>query len=205
MKKLAGYFIQGVIYTVPITITFYVFFNLFTIIDHGTKSVIALILGYDHPVISLPGLGIVSLLILITFLGYIGTLFIAKPVFQYFQNTIQKAPLIKTIYSSIRDIVLAFVGKDRKFSEAVLVCINKENAIFKIGFITSKDLSSIGIENNMIAVYFPQSYGFSGELFIVSANQITPIQAKPADIMKFIFSGGIATIQAPKNKTSTKQ
>lgn len=199
MKKLIGYFIQGLIYTVPISITFYVLFNVFTVIDHGTKSVITFILGYDNFIISLPGLGIASLLILITFLGYVGTFLIAKPVFQYLQNTIQKAPLIKTIYSSVSDIVSAFVGKDKKFSEAVLVCINKENMIYKIGFITSKDLSSIGIDKNMISVYFPQSYGFSGELFIVSANQITPIQAKPADIMKFIFSGGITTMQTPKN------
>ena len=200
MKKLVSYFFQGVLYIVPITLTLYVLFNLFNVIDKGTKSVIGFILGQDNPVISLPGLGILSLLIVVTFFGYIGTFIIARPVFQYFQNTIQKTPIIKVIYSSVKDVIYAFVGKEKKFTEAVLVCLNKENNLHKLGFITSRDLASIGIDKKMVAVYLPHSYGFSGDLYIISTEQIAPIQARSGDVMKFIFSGGVSSVQIPKIK-----
>ncbi len=199
MKKLVGYFFQGVIYIVPITITFYVLINIFNLIDKGTKSFIAFFLGADNPIISLPGLGILSLLLFVTFFGYIGTFLIAKPVLQYFQDTLQRTPLIKVIYTSVKDFVYAFVGKEKKFTEAVMVCMNKDSNVYKLGFVTSKDLSNLGIEKNMVGVYFPHSYGFTGNFFIVAAEHVTPIHAKSADVMKFIFSGGVSTMQAPQN------
>jgi uncharacterized membrane protein len=204
MKKLIGFFIQGIIYTVPISITFFVLYNIFDFIDRGTKSIISFIFGTDNSIISLPGLGILSLVIIITFVGYIGKFVIAKPIFEYSQTALQKLPVIKIIYSSVQDFLNAFVGKEKKFTEAVLVCLNKENSIYKLGFITSKDLSFIGMDDKMVAVYLPHSYGFTGELFITSASQISPVKAKSADILKFILSGGVSSMHLSKNLTFDK-
>ena len=59
---------------------------------------------------------------------------------------------------------------------------------------TSDDLTELGIPSGKVAVYLPHSYAFSGNLFIVPAENITLVDAKAADVMKFIVSGGVSKI-----------
>jgi uncharacterized membrane protein len=66
--------------------------------------------------------------------------------------------------------------------------------MYKLGFVTQKDLSSLGISEGKSAVYLPHSYNFSGNLFIVSNDLITPVEGPAEEIMKFIVSGGITKI-----------
>ena len=71
----------------------------------------------------------------------------------------------------------------------------KDADLEKLGFITRKDLSNIGVKGNKVAVYLPHSYAFSGNLFIVPSENVTPIEAKASDVMKFIVSGGVTNIE----------
>jgi uncharacterized membrane protein len=88
----------------------------------------------------------------------------------------------------------AFVGKERRFTEPVLVKVTRDGHLEKMGFITQKDLSNLNIPNGKVAVYLPHSYNFSGNLFIVSVESITPLDASPAEVMKFIVSAGVTSI-----------
>ena len=63
----------------------------------------------------------------------------------------------------------------------------------KLGFITQKDLSKLGIEGK-VAVYLPHSYNFSGNLYIVPIENVTPIDASASESMKFIVSGGVTEL-----------
>ena len=91
----------------------------------------------------------------------------------------------------IKDLLAAFVGDKRKFDKPVLVTINKENNLHRIGFITQSDLSEIGLAD-MVVVYFPQSYAFAGDHFLISRDHIKPLNISGPAAMKFIVSGGIS-------------
>jgi len=56
---------------------------------------------------------------------------------------------------------------------------------------TQEDLSDLDIKEK-VAVYFPHSYNFSGELFIVPRELVRPVDIPSAEAMKFIVSGGVA-------------
>jgi uncharacterized membrane protein len=99
--------------------------------------------------------------------------------------------LIKLIYSSIKDLIGAFVGDKRKFNKPVLVTINKENNLHQIGFVTQEDLADLGLDD-MVAVYFPHSYAFSGNHFLVSRSSVKPLNISGPAAMKFIVSGGVS-------------
>lgn len=71
--------------------------------------------------------------------------------------------------------------------------MNPISNLEKLGFITEEDLSKLD-EKGKVVVYFPHSYNFSGELFIVPKNQVRSIDVNPADLMKFIVSGGATGI-----------
>jgi uncharacterized membrane protein len=179
MKRLAGYFFQGLLIIVPLTVTLYVFYVTFSFLDG--------LLPFDYP-----GIGALIILASITFVGIIGKFFINNPFVRFIDGLMEKAPLVKVLYSSIKDFLLAFVGKEKKFNNPVLVKLNKDNDIERIGFITEENLKDIGINKSKVAVYFPSSYGILGELYIVPKENITKINEPPAEVMKFIVSGGVS-------------
>ena len=183
MKKFIGYFLQGLLYTVPIAVTIFIIYKTFNAIDNIL------------PIEDYPGLGIVIILVGITLFGFLGSTIIARPIFSYFDRTIEKAPLIKIIYSAVKDLLSAFVGTKKSFDHPVLVKLIEHPGIEKLGFITKSDLSELGIGSNKVAVYLPHSYAWSGNLFIVSKENITPIDASSTTGMKFIISGGVTQIE----------
>ena len=103
-------------------------------------------------------------------------------------------PLIKTIYESVTDLLSAFVGNKKKFNVPVMVKMNKESDIYKLGFLTREDLSQLGIPNTYVAVYLPHSYNFSGNMFVVPSTQVTTLNLPSSEVMKFIVSGGVIDI-----------
>jgi len=83
------------------------------------------------------------------------------------------------------------VGKGKKFKKPVLVLVNPVSNLEKLGFVTEEDLISLH-EVDKVAVYFPHSYNFSGEMFIVPKAQVKSIEINPAEVMKFIVSAGVS-------------
>ena len=189
-KQLLKYFIQGLILIAPLTITIWAVFKLFTWVDSILKDYITNIIGAE-----IPGLGFVLLLFSITFIGILGSTILFTPIWAYFDRLMSKAPLIKLIYTGIKDLVSAFVGQKKRFTEPVLVKISSTTDMEKLGFITNKDLSVIGLSTDKVAVYLPHSYAWSGNLVIVPAKHVRPINASTADVMKFIISAGVTNIE----------
>jgi uncharacterized membrane protein len=109
------------------------------------------------------------------------------------ENLFKRAPVIKLIYTSLNDFLSAFVGEKKKFTKPVLVKVNLNSDLEKMGFITETDLSYFNIKDK-VTVYFPHSYNFSGEMFIVPKENITPLDIPPAEAMKFIVTAGITRV-----------
>ena len=190
MKKILAFFFQGLLYIAPIGITFFILYKAFFFVDDIFKPLVYSVFGFH-----IPGVGLIVLFLLITLLGIVGQTIIAKPIKFLVNHFLNRAPLVKAFYNSIKDFLSAFVGKEKKFNQPVLVQVSLISNLEKIGFVTREDLSDLGVEDKKVAVYFPHSYNFSGELFIVPANQVKHLEGAPADIMKFVVSGGVVSFK----------
>jgi uncharacterized membrane protein len=143
--------------------------------------------------VPIPGIGILMVLALITFIGYLASLFFTKPFFEWFERGVFKIPLVNLLYTSIKDLMGAFVGEKKKFSSPVIVQISEN--LSRLGFITQEDMSNIG-EPELVAVYFPHSYNVSGNVFLVPKDKIKPLKGvKSTDVMKFMVSGGVSSLR----------
>ncbi|WP_379093975.1 DUF502 domain-containing protein [Pedobacter sp. UC225_65] len=83
----------------------------------------------------------------------------------------------------------AFVGDEKKFNNPVLVEV--EGNLKRIGFLTQNDLSKIDLPGDVI-VYFPFSYSFAGQVYVVGKDKIKPLNMSAADAMKLVVSGGVS-------------
>lgn len=188
MKKLLNYFLQGLLYIAPLGLTMYILYVIFNFADNLLDGILKEFLHVD-----IPGLGIIVLVFVIILIGIIGQSIIAHPFKILFARLLEKVPLLKFIFSAVDDLFLAFVGKEKKFNKPVMVLVNPISNLEKVGFLTEEDLSTLG-EKEKVAVYFPHSYNFSGEMFIVPRGQVRRLDINPAVLMKFIVSAGVSNI-----------
>ncbi len=183
IKQILGFFFQGLLYVTPIFIPIYIIYSVFESIDLIFK---------DWIEFYFPGLGVLFVFVIIALIGFLGNIFITQPIKNYFYKWLNRMPLVKVIYNSVKDLLAAFVGKEKKFTKPVLVKVNTISELEKLGFITQEDLNSFGINDDRVTVYFPHSYAFSGEMFVVPKSLITPLDKKSPEVMKFIVSAGVS-------------
>lgn len=188
MKKIVNYFLQGLLYIAPFGVTAYIVYVIFSFIDNLLDDTIEKFLKID-----IPGLGLIIIFFFLVLVGIVGQSILARPFKVLFKRLLEKTPLLKLIYSAMNDLFSAFVGKEKKFNKPVIVLVNPISNLEKLGFLTEEDLSKID-EKDKVAVYFPHSYNFSGELFIVPKEHVRIIDLNPAIVMKFIVSGGVSDI-----------
>lgn len=177
-RQFIRYFFSGTLFIVPLMATAYVIFISFSWLDSLLN-------------LTIPGIGFVIIIGAISLFGYLTTTFAFQTFTDIFDQGMNRIPFVKLIYSSLKDLLSAFVGDKRKFNKPVLVTINKENEIHQVGFVTQDDLSDLGL-SEMVAVYFPHSYAFSGNHFLVPRSSIKPLNISGPSAMKFIVSGGVS-------------
>ena len=180
LKTLIKYFLQGLFYVVPIGVTVYLIIWLVVKID----GIIPL---------DIPGLGLMVILISITVIGFLGSHFFVSYL-RPLDRAMEKTPLIKLVYTSMKDMMSAFVGKKKQFKTPVLVKMGEGIEVERMGFITKDDLSEMGIGDDKVAVYFPFSYGINGQVMIIPKKNISRLYASSSDVMKFIVSGGVTNV-----------
>ncbi|MBQ2322515.1 MAG: DUF502 domain-containing protein [Bacteroidales bacterium] len=190
MKQILAYFFQGLLYTVPIAATAYVVLKLVYIAD-------SLFVGV--PIVrDIPGLGLLLVLALISIAGWGGSRFLSPRMVELFETALAKVPFLKLIYTSVRDLMKAFVGEKRKFDHPVMVKMDPDGLNNRLGFVTQSDLNSLGLKE-MVAVYCPFPYSVMGDLIIVPAANVTPLDGvNSVDLMKFVVSGGVASSEEKK-------
>ena len=151
--------------------------------------------------LDIPGLGLLIILGSITIFGYLGSSFLIQPILGFFENIMVRLPLVRIIYTSLKDLVSAFVGDQKKFQQPVMVDLISDGSIKRVGFITQEDMSVLGTPG-FAAVYFPHSYNFSGNLVLIPRNQVKPLDLSSTEAMKFVVSGGVSDITSNEELTT---
>lgn len=169
----------------PLAVTTYCVYAVFTNIDEAIPALSRIS----------PGIGFITIISLITFIGFIGEkFFLTRWLIAAFDALLERIPGIKFIYSSTKDVISSFVGDKKKFNNPVWVRTQSEPEIWRIGFLTQSEVS---LENmtNKVAVYLPHSYAISGWVILTHPKNVVPIKdMSAAQAMKFAVSGGVAGI-----------
>lgn len=192
-QKVINYLIKGALVVVPLAGAVFLIVWLVATVD-SSLNLTALFLEdeFGRP-LYIPGSGILTVLILLIVIGVVFTNLVTEPIKNWMSRTVNKIPLFNTLYSSIKDFTEAFVGDAKKFNEPVLVEVN-ETGLKKVGFLTQRDLSKIGIDGEVV-VYFPYSYSFAGQVVIVKSERVTKLNMSATDAMKLVVSGGVSGLE----------
>jgi len=189
-RALLNYMIKGLLIVVPIALSIFIVVWAVTTVDSWVN--VNNILGMDPTTganRNIPGLGLALVIAIILMAGIFVTYFVTEPMYNLFKRTMNKLPLFNFIFTSIKDLTEAFVGDEKKFNHPVLVEV--EGGLKKIGFLTQNDLTKLDLPGDAI-VYFPFSYSFAGQVYVVNKDRIKPLNMTAADAMKLVVSGGVS-------------
>lgn len=181
MKTIVKYFLRGLLICVPVLVTVFILLWAF----NGLDKVFRKLLG-----ISFPGLGILVTIPPIFLIGLLASNFIGRKLFGLVEKVFTKLPLVKLLYGSIKDIVEAFAGEEKKFDKPVIASLGTGGAKV-MGFVTNQSMENIGL-TDYVAVYLPQSYNFAGNVLLFKKDSIQPLDIDSSQAMSFIVSGGVS-------------
>ncbi|MHC4692646.1 MAG: DUF502 domain-containing protein [Planctomycetota bacterium] len=182
MRTIVKYFLRGLLICVPILVTVFILLWAFTGLDKVLREKL-------H--IPIPGLGILATISAIFLIGLLASNFMGRKLFGLVEKVFTKLPLVKLLYGSIKDIVEAFAGEEKKFDKPVVVSLTGGDGPKVAGFITNESLENFGLDD-YAAVYLPQSYNFAGNVLIFKKESIQPLDVDSSKAMSFIVSGGVS-------------
>jgi uncharacterized membrane protein len=177
MNRLAKYFLNGLLLSAPIALTLYVCWRIFRLVDSW---------------LGLPwrGAGFIATLLLITLVGWLATTFLWNTLFGLVEHAMERVPVVRFLYNSLKEVLGAFVGDKKRFDRPVVVTLMPGGNARALGFLTRESLASIGLKD-LVAVYLPQSYNFAGQVLLFPVSQVQRLEAGSSDVMAFIVSGGV--------------
>jgi uncharacterized membrane protein len=178
MNRLVRWFLQGLIYFVPIALTVFVLVASFRAIDRGLGGLLG---------VEVPGVGVLILVLVVTLLGFLLSNFLSRRILGFFEKILDRLPLVKLLHTSVKDLMGAFVGDQRRFDQPVAVEITPGSGVHALGFVTAA----------LVAVYLPQSYNFAGQLLAVPRGRVQKIEHDAAEMMAFVVSGGVSGKRLP--------
>ena len=178
MKRILKYFLRGLLVFVPAGLTIFIIVYVFTSLDKLFKM-------------PFPGLGFLITIVGIFLIGLFTSNFIGKKLFGLVEKVFTKVPLVRMLYSAIRDLVEAFAGEKKKFDKPVVVTLGQASGAKVIGFMTRENLENLGLKDH-VAVYLPQSYNFAGNVLLFPKEAVKPLDIESSEAMTFIVSGGVA-------------
>ena len=182
MKKLIDYFIKGLLIFIPIALTVFLLFWVFNSVDSIFRNLLPR---------KIPGLGLLLTVVLITVIGFIASNFLGRKFFELIEKIFRGLPLVKLLYSAVKDMIEAFAGEKKSFDKPVLATIAPGSKTKVVGFITRESLENFGLAD-YVSVYIPQSYNFAGNVLLFPKEAIEPLDIESSQAMAFIVSGGVS-------------
>ncbi len=204
MKKINDffkkYFITGLLVMIPIWATYYVLSALLGVIDGILGDVPTYFFG-----LKFPGLGIITLIVVVLTIGMLSANYMGTRLVRYSDNLMQKVPLVRGVYTTIKQIMETFSVK-HNFHGVALVEYPRKGC-WSMGFMTGEmQGTSIGLNGKFVSVFVPTTPNpTAGFLLILPESEIIQLDMTVEQGMKFIISLGLVPITDPDTFNRAKQ
>jgi len=191
-EALRSNFARGLVIIIPVGITIWLLNEVFVALDRIISPI------FVHYGINVPGLGLATMLLLILIVGILSRNLFGKLVLSTLDSLMRRLPIVKTIYTAVKDIIAAFSASQggKSFKQVVLIEYPRKG-IFSIGFVTNEiTLTKPAVRpgKRLITVYLAHPPNpTSGVMVMVPEKDVRILKMSVEDGLKFALSGGIVT------------
>jgi uncharacterized membrane protein len=139
-------------------------------------------------------MGLVAGLVLIALIGVLSHVLIFQKLFNLGETIVNRLPLVKTIYTAIKDFI-AYLSPDKESAMSKVVMVQLPGQSFQlIGFVTREqfdDLPFTPTAADPVAVYMPMSYQIGGYTLFLPRSALTPLDIPFEQAMRLVLTGAV--------------
>lgn len=185
-------FFRGFVVIIPLGLTYWFFSSLLNAVDGILSPILEGWIGRK-----VPGLGFISMMVIILIVGLLSRNLAGKILFNWFEKLLKQVPFVRSVYSAIKDLVGAFTigGKGKTFREVVMIEYPRPG-LYTLAFVTN-EMPYIAADNtrmDFVNVYIPNPPNpTSGVLILVPKDQAVKLNLTIEQGLKLVLSGGIVT------------
>lgn len=191
-KRLRTYFLTGLLVLAPVFLTGYIVWKLFLFVDLMLGTTFRG--GYIRPG-GIPGLGFVTVVLIITVTGALANNFLGRSLGAVFEALVLRVPFLRVIYLLLKEVGEALLSerKGGAFQRVVLVPYPGPG-IYSIGLVTSappRSMSEVTGET-LEGVFIPTPPNpWTGPLVYYKRSDLIPTPLRVDQAIKMVVSGGV--------------
>lgn len=180
-------FAVGVVFLVPLVLTYLILRFVFGTIDSVLGPFLYQVIG-----ITIPGLGVISLLVLLYLVGLIGRNVVGRQAVEAGQRALLRVPIVSTVYAPVKQLVDSFSQDSTTGFQRVVAITYPREGSWTIGFLTAITRDEEGRELGV--VYIPTTpTPNSGWVILAPMTDVYDTNLSVPEAMRMVFSGGIVT------------
>jgi uncharacterized membrane protein len=192
MHALGKLFLKGLAVVIPAALTLAILWWL----ARGAERVLgAMLAGFLPDGWYIPGMGLVAAVAITILIGLLTHVILFQRLFAIGDTVLQRLPLVKTIYSALKDFI-GYLSPDSKVAMSKVVLVKMPGQEFElIGFVTREEFSRLPFELSVdepIAVYLPFSFQIGGYTLFLPRSCLTPVDMSFEEGMKLVLTGAVS-------------
>ncbi len=193
--RLRNYFLAGIIVVAPISITFFIVWQVVQVVDNNVGKLLPARYNPEtYLPFSVPGLGVLLMVALITLIGMFAAGFVGRTIMRTSERLLNRMPVIRSIYGTLKQIFeTVFSHSSQSFREVVLIEYPRRG-IWAIGFLTGTTRGEIQarVEPQLLNIFLPTTPNpTSGFLLFVPREDVLHLDMTVEDGIKMVISSGI--------------
>lgn len=188
MTALTQIFLRGLGTILPVALTIYLIYWLAVSSERVLGNLIKLVLPADA---YWPGLGLAVGIVLTFAVGLLVRAWVIRTLWRWSERLLESIPLVKTVYTGLRDIFSFAAGDKQKQGLGRVVRVKLPGDMRMIGFVTSESPSWRSDGEDFVAVYIPLSYQIGGHTVLIHPDQLEPMDMKVEDAMRLALTAGM--------------
>jgi uncharacterized membrane protein len=202
MNALGKLFLKGLVVVIPVSLTMAI---LWWLASEAEQLLGGMLVRFLPSGWYIPGMGVVSAVAITVLVGLLTHVILFQKLFAFGDTVLNRLPLVKTIYSALKDII-SYLSPDSQMALSKVVLVKIPGQDFEqLGFVTRDDFSQLPMNlsvENPIAVYLPMSYQIGGYTLFLPRSCLTPVDLSFVEGMKLVITG--TRISRDKSATPAK-
>lgn len=191
MNRILSTVFKGLAAILPLALSLYLLYWLVSQAESLMKSLYLAVVPTDY---YFPGLGTILALVLLFLVGLLVQTFLVRFLLDRFETLINRIPLLKSLYSGIKDFV-GFVSAP-KTKDSKVVAVTMPDGSKLIGLVTGENTAKQlfkGDDADRVGVYMPMSYQVSGYTIYVKRDRLEPLDISVEEAMRICMTAGMGT------------
>jgi len=194
--RLRNYFLTGIVVAAPIGITIYLTWTFVHWVDSRVKPLIPHVYNPDNYLpFSVPGVGLLFAILIITLLGFLTANFVGRSVVGYGETLLDRMPLVRNLYRGLKQLFQTALSQTSRSFQKVAMVEYPTPGVWRVGFVSTRAKGEIGerhLGKDLVSIFIPNTPNVTaGFLIFVPRKEVIILDMSVEEAAKMIISAGL--------------